>query len=62
MNLTTGIERPRDGVWTRNGLRADFRHLYAHPNASGIHRVETASGEHYAHESELAWDCRTTNK
>ncbi len=46
----------RDGVWTANGLAADFRHVYAHPNCNGIHRVQTASGEHYAHESELAWD------
>ncbi len=48
--------RRRDGVWTVDGLRADFQHLYAHPNCEAIHRVQTASGEHYAHESELAWD------
>jgi predicted RNA-binding Zn-ribbon protein involved in translation (DUF1610 family) len=47
----------RDGVWISNGLTADFRHLYSHPNYDGIHRVQTASGEHYAHDSELVWDC-----
>jgi hypothetical protein len=46
----------RDGVWTANGLAADFRHLYAHPTTDRIHRVQTASGEHYAHESELTWE------
>lgn len=48
--------RHRDGAWTCNGLVADFVHLYAHPSADGIHRVLTASGEHYAPESELRWD------
>jgi hypothetical protein len=52
----------RDGVWTENGLAADFRHLYEHPNCDGIHRVQTASGEHYAHESKLAWDCPPNDK
>lgn len=46
----------RDGIWTANGLCADFRHLYAHPNCNGIHRVQVAGGEHYVHESELVWD------
>lgn len=52
----------RDGVWTSNGLSSDFRHLYAHPNADGIHRVQISSGEHYAHESELAWDYSPNDK
>lgn len=46
----------RDGVWTSNGLSADFRYLYTHPNCDQMQRVETASGEHYAHESDLQWD------
>lgn len=48
---------PRDGVWTSNGLAADFLYLYAHPNCEGWHMVSTASGEHYAPESELTFDC-----
>lgn len=46
----------RDGVWTNNGLQADFRLLYKHPNCPGVYRVVTASGEHYALEAELTWD------
>lgn len=46
----------RDGVWTNAGLEADFRLLYNHPNCDGVYRVVTASGEHYALESELTWD------
>ena len=47
----------RDGVWTVNGLAADFRYIRAHPNCDGIHLIETAGGEHYVPESELRWDC-----
>ena len=48
--------KPRDGVWTSDGLSADFRCLYTHPHNETILRVQTAAGEYYAHEHELHWD------
>jgi len=49
-------DRKRDGVVISNGLRADFRLLYAHPNARNVYRIKTACGDHYIHGQELLWD------
>ncbi len=46
----------RDGIWTMNGLSADFRLISEHPATKGVYLVETAAGENYAYEEELAWD------
>lgn len=46
----------RDGIWTANGLTAEFRLLYAHPNLPDVYRIETASGDHYAYGRELTWN------
>lgn len=53
---TTETNHRRDGVWSVNGLSADFIHLYAHPNCADMHRIKTACGDHYAHTSELKFD------
>lgn len=52
----------RDGVWTSNGLSADFRLLYPHPNTPDVYRVQTAAGDHYAEGKELTWDCSQREK
>jgi len=48
----------RDGIFTANGMRSDFRLLYRHPNMNmvGVFRIETAAGECYTREEDLTWD------
>lgn len=47
---------PRDGVWTANGLSADFRFILASPLNPRQSLVETAAGEEWAPDEELTWD------
>lgn len=47
------MENHIDGIWISNGLRAEFIVIRKHPNAEGIYFVRTATGDHYAKESEL---------
>lgn len=49
--------KPRDGVWISNGLSAEFRLLYEHPNTPDVYRVDTAAGKCYVQGKELIWDC-----
>lgn len=46
----------REGTWTARGLSADFRKSRPHPHAPGWHQVETVTGTHWAHESELRFN------
>lgn len=50
--------KPRDGVWTCDGLEAEFRLILEPEHGNGMVRVETASGEHWAPTKELKWDIK----
>ena len=48
--------KPRDGVWTSDGLVADFRFIRHHNSVPELIYVETATGYHFVSESQLDWD------
>jgi len=50
--------KPRDGVWTGNGLEAEFRYIREHPHSDKLVWIETVSGEHWAPTTELKWDIK----
>lgn len=47
---------PRDGIWTANGLSADFRFLKPHPEAPDESLIETAAGNLWVFNSQLTYD------
>lgn len=47
---------PRDGVWTANGLSADFRFVRTHLGDLRMSWIETVAGEFCAPDDQLAWD------
>jgi hypothetical protein len=55
--------RPPDGVWTANGLKADFRMIRKHPTkGEDIYLVETVAGENWADGKELRWEIKREPK